>query len=281
MWVTDMDVVLLEPECCLRESRMAKKYKYIIWGRGYGGELVIGKSNEAFVRYWQDRVEDDGDSDLIDALTDWDQEFDLPEDALEDPDGMPSPMPVGEEWEPGHWHDLNDVEQISSTFADSWCQVVPVLEDDTEDDENAFDIDLKDLYCMYSREAYHDTEEPDWDSVEEEYIPVVTFFSSEKGQFWNVQLELDEPFDKELLAVSNIETNMAELTTGLYYDGKELDLEYDYYDTTGKGYYAGVGWMCTKWHDKEEFYSEPDRVEEMLNDFKDHLEWVREEENKK
>lgn len=272
-----MAVVHLAPEYYLRGSKMAKKYKYIIWGRGYGGELVIGKSNEGFVRYWQDRVEDDGDGDLIDALTDWEQEFDIPEDALEDPDGMPSPMPDGEEWEPGAWHDLSDIEQISSTFADSWCQVVPVLEDDTEDDENAINIDLNDLYCMYSREAYHDTEEPDWDNVEEEYIPIVTFFSSEKGQFWNATLELDEPFDKELLAVSNLETNMAELTTGLYYDGKELDLEYDYYDTTGKGYHAGVGWMCTKWHDKEEYYSEPDRVEEMLNDFKDHLEWVRQE----
>ena len=110
------------------------KYKYNLYAERYGGETVIGEVSEAFVDYWIDRVDDEGDSDLVDFLTDWDLEL-PPEDALDDPDSAPFPT---EDFEPGQWHELDNIEHLSSCYADADIRVVPLDDNDEEDDDNAF-----------------------------------------------------------------------------------------------------------------------------------------------
>lgn len=249
-------------------------YIYNLYAERYGGELVLGTVNESFVEHWIDRVSDDGDSELVEYLTDWDLE-DLPEDALEDPDSDPRPT---EHFEAGCWHDIDDLEHLSSAFADADIRVVPVDAEGNEDDDNSFYVPMQNLYSMYSREAYIESETPDWDDVnKDDYVPVLSFLSSEKGGFWNARLELDEPFDQKLLSVGNIESHLCELNEALFYNKEPVEFDFDYADTTGKGYYAAVGYMNTKWHDKQEQYDvDSEYWEDMCNEFDDHLEWERE-----
>lgn len=222
------------------------KYRYMIQGLGYGGELVVGTASEAFVHYWKERVEDEGDGELIEALCDWNDDDDLPEDALLDPETPPSPH---EDYDSGAWHDLDDLEHINSTFADSWISVYQLDDNDEEIDGTDERFDLSDCGNIYSRECYLTTDRDEEADEDPNIIPVVTVFSSEKGGFWNAVLEIDEPFDPKLLAVGNIESHLCELTEAVFYDGKQLDFEYDFADTTGKGMYAAVGWLNKTWHD--------------------------------
>ena len=65
----------------------------------YGGELVVGTVTKAFVDYWNPIVDEDGDGDLIDFLTDYDYEpGDISE--IEDPEAMPLPTEDPEDF--GH-----------------------------------------------------------------------------------------------------------------------------------------------------------------------------------
>jgi hypothetical protein len=225
------------------------KYRYMLIAQGYGGELVVGTTNDEFATYWAESVAEDGDSDLVEYLTAWDDQEDEPEDALVDPNRPPTPGTEDREWYPGNWHDIDDFEHISTCFADSRYSVVPVIGEDDLDYDNESWHELSDTHRFSSRECYISDEKPE--DTDDEYIPVVACFSSEKGGFWNVMLELDEPFDPKLLTVTVVETDLCELVDGVYYNGELLDLEYDYADTTGKGFYATTGWLNTKWYDSE------------------------------
>ena len=71
---------------------------------------------------------------------------------------------------------------------------------------------------------------------------------------------------------------MGEFIDTVWYDKKELETDYDYIDTTCKGYYAGVGYMNTKWHDKGEKYIEGCKSLEMYwEDFDDTVEYEKKE----
>ena len=48
---------------------------------------------------------------------------------------------------------------------------------------------------------------------------------------------------------------MSEIVENVWYDKVELEAHFDYNDTTGKGYYASVGYFNPKWHDKEDMYT--------------------------
>ena len=55
--------------------------------------------------------------------------------------------------------------------------------------------------------------------------------------------------DPNKVAVSIIETDHGEMVERLFYDKKEYDCEYDWCDSRGKGYYAGVAWFNKRWED--------------------------------
>ena len=60
----------------------------------------------------------------------------------------------------------------------------------------------------------------------------------------------------------------------VYYDKQELDANYDFNDTTGKGYDAEVGWLNMKWHDSDDLSRE--NMEEYWLEYDENVEWERE-----
>lgn len=251
---------------------MAKKYNYNLSISGYGGELVVGKTNKHFVEYWLANLEEtESDSDLVEYLVDNEWGEDVPDDALIDPEESPNPNTEDRSYEPGAWHDFDDFEHVYGVYSDNSIQLVTIDEDGNEDYENALDIDLSDVYTLYSRECYTDQTSGLYNSSEN-YVPIVSFFSAEKGGFGDIALSLDEPFDVSKFTICCVETNLATIVEQYYYDGEPLEVNSDSVSTTGKGYYAQVGYLNTKWHDKVSSY---DDMSERIEEWHEYLEYMR------
>ena len=261
----------------IRTKKSAKRYFKIYTGR-YGGELTVGTISKEFVEYWQPKLED-GDSELIETL----QRYEYEDDDMGDPD---SPIPK-EDY--NAWHDCDDLEHVTGPFSDnqySWVEVKlhtdAVYSDGLvqwkEGKEHGYEVqmyeeigDESDVHdynvYVYGREAYTN-------NIDEcvEPIPVLQFFSSEKGNFGEVVVETNgEDFDPEKLQIGVVETDLATIIEQYWYDRKPLQVDFNYSDTYGKGYYATVGFMNPAWHDTSDLYitydqSETDRVKESFND---------------
>jgi hypothetical protein len=104
-------------------------------------------------------------------------------------------------------------------------------------------------------------------------FPVLVFHSGEKGGFASYFVETDgEDFDPKKLAFSSVETNVSEIIENVYYDKVELEANYDYNDTNGKGYYAQVGYMNPKFRDDPNQYTDEYLEEEGYWEcYEDHL----------
>ena len=244
---------------------MSKRIFRIEAGR-YGGETVIGKVDKEFVDYF---LEVDEESDLIEHVTsyDWD-------------DGQPdenAPIPK----EDYYMWECDDIEHINSAYADSGFFVTEVTGLDSKHDYSETETPLEAVMCLYGREAYSMGTLPDDEDIKDDdnYVPTLAFHSGEKGGFgcWFVETD-GEPFDKYKFTYGIIETDMGEFIDSVWYDKKELECDYDYNDTTGKGYYAGVGYMNTKWHDKGEKYIEgAESLNVYWEEFDDEVEEAKKE----
>ena len=265
---------------------MSKRYFKIDTGR-YGGELVVGSINSKFVDYWAEKVEEDGDSDLIDTL----QGFEWDDDDMGDND---SPVPKEEFYA---WHECDDLEHVNGPFEDNDFHVVEIkLHQDAEyvdgiiqwkeGADHDYRVQMfeeigdeeRQSYqsCIYSRECYTTKSFLEEEDNEEEYTPVLNFFSSEKGGFGDVYVETEgEDFDPKLLQTGQVETDMATIIESYWYDRKPLQINYDYADTTGKGYYAGVGYVKKQWHDTQDTYINYDFEE--TDALKEAFEWFYED----
>ena len=216
------------------------KFRYRIEAGNYGGELTIGEVSADFVEYWKHEEQED----LIDQVVSFDDYSDDPEDALEDPDAPP----VLE----SYWHDIDDLEHQNGCYTDGTWTVTPVPADGSDDwaYDDSFEVEPT---HMYSRECYSS------DEIDEEYedqtVPVLAFHSSEKGSFACWFLDTDEEFDAEKLRFGSCESDLADLVETVYYGKEELESNYDYNDTTGKAYYARVGYVNRKWHDQLSYYT--------------------------
>ena len=250
------------------------KYRYRIEGSNYGGEAVLGKVSAEFVDYYKDKDQED----LIEAVTDFDDWNDTeePDDALLDPNAPPIPREDYYMWE------CDDFEHLNSSYADGGFFVyeVPADGSDDYDYDNEVHASLE-VAPLMSREAgLFGTDLPDHgletDSAGNQYVPVLMFHSSEKGSFAVWFVETDEPFDKYKLTYNQAETNMGEFIDDVYYDREMLEADYDYNDTTGKAYYAEVGYLNTKWHDTNDASEE--ELKEYWQDFDDNVEWEKENE---
>jgi hypothetical protein len=239
---------------------MSKRYFLVDTGR-YGGEVCVGTMPEDFVSFWNPRISDDGDSDFISHVQgiEWD-----------DPDEQDSDSPsAGEEFY--SWTEADDIEHLNGPYADSQFYVQEIqLHEDAEFTEygsvewrEGVDHDYTvakwqdvgeelgpfDYQCLYSREAYANYNEPQEDV---ETVPVMTWHSGEKGCFGQLFIETDgEDFNDELLHCGAVETDCTSIIERYWYNKQELDICWDWADTTGKGYYAWVGFMNPKWHDKQ------------------------------
>lgn len=219
---------------------MAKRRFRIEAGR-YGGEVALGKVDKEFVDYFVDKDE----SDLIEHVNSY--EWDGPEDKT-----IPKPK---EDFYA--WYECDDIEHLNNAYSDAGFYVSEVPADGSDD--FAYDEYEKEIqgYHLYDREAYHDTKLEDatytnGEDKTKDYIPVLNFHSAEKGGFacWFVETD-GADFDEKKFAFSTVATTIAEIVENAWYDKEVLEENYDACDTTGKGYYASVGYMNTKWHDKE------------------------------
>jgi hypothetical protein len=244
---------------------MSKRIFRIEAGR-YGGETVIGKVDKEFVEYF---LEVDEESDLIEHVTsyDWD-------------DGQPdgdAPIPK----EDYYMWECDDIEHINSAYADSGFFVTEVTGLDSKHDYSETETPLEAVMPLYGREAYSMGTLPDDEDIKDDdnYVPTLAFHSGEKGGFgcWFVETD-GEPFDKYKFTYGIVETDMGEFIDSVWYDKKELECDYDYNDTTGKGYYAGVGYMNTKWHDIGDKYIEgAESLNVYWEEFDDEVEEAKKE----
>ena len=252
------------------------KHRYRIEGGRWGGELVLGEVNPAFVSYY---AELNDSSELVDAVLeaeDWEQQED-DSDTLLDPEGPPHPALPGEDF---YMWENDGFEHLNSAYADGGFTVYEVPADGSEDYDYDNEVYEGEGILVYGREGgYFGTDdEPEIINEEDEegnkYVPVLAFHSSEKGSFGCWFVDTDEPFDEFKLGYGVVETNLAEFVDAVYYDKQELDCDYDYNDTTGKSYDAQVGWLNTKWHDSMENVQE--NMEDYWQEFDDNVEWEKE-----
>ena len=223
-----------------------------------GGEVAIGKVNADFVDHFMNP--EDGDSDLIEFVTSFDWG-----DADE---SIPAPY---EDFE--SWTETTDIEHINGAYSDGQWSYEEVPADGSDDYayENMIDFDA---YHLYGREAYMNDAKPE-DMTN--YKPVLQFHSSEKGSFgcWFVETD-GADFEPELVAFNSIETQVAEIVEDMWYNKELIDKEFDNSDTTGKGYYAGVGYMNMKWYDpKDKYNTEYFTENEIWKGYEQNVERVR------
>lgn len=235
---------------------MSKLYR--IDGGRYGGEFCLGTVSNAFVEYWVGKEE----YDLLNHLTglEW-----------EDEDFDPNSPPVFDDGEGYNgWYEIDDLEHMNSCFADSDFTVTLVEDRDDLYAYSEDEISLESANSLYNREGGYLSNE-----YEEGMLPALAFFSSEKGSFGSYFLELpdDEEFDPKKLRMGLCETELCDLIDCMFYDGKELECEYDYSETTGKAYHCAVGWYKPEWRETLEQYAEgSERFKEYLEDYLHEIE---------
>ena len=218
-------------------KKMGKKY--YIRGSNYGGEMTIGTVLPELVTYWQGRDEDE----LLEHLM-----------ALEDEDPG-----ANEGFDPDSPDILEDME-----YYNSWYEIDDIHHDTSSsgtelmafelDDDTQIDWDKRtdfEPHQLYSREVYTQADPQDSDPADNS-VPVLMFYSSEKGEFggWHLELDDNETFDPNLVAVSTAETDHGEMIERVWYNKVELEKDYDWCDSRGKGYYASVAWFNKRWEDK-------------------------------
>ena len=230
-----------------------------IRGSNYGGEMTIGVVTPEFVTYWQDRDE----SELIDhlmALEDWDSDGegldpDSP-DILEDMEYYNS------------WYEIDDIHHQNQSNGLE-LMAFELDEDDEIDWDKRTDFDG---FQLYSRECYTQ-DEPQDDHPDDNSVPVLMFYSSEKGDFggWYIDLEDGEEFDPKQVAFASVETDHGEMIERMWYKKEEVEQDYDFVDTRGKGYYAQVAWFNKRWEDPH-LQDDSEEWEELWSYYDEHLE---------
>jgi len=152
------------------------------------------------------------------------------------------------------FYDDADLEHGFGMYSDSNLTAYEIK--DGEEVEIEEDIPVS---CLMSREAYIT-------DSEHGSVPVMIFHSAEKGDFCSWELEAED-FDSKLLSASLVETDFGEFIQDLYYNGEKLELNDEYVDTRGKGYYAKVGWINPEWHEKREKFEDEELIKENWKEF--------------
>ena len=223
-----------------------RTYKLRLWG--YGGEYVMGTVDREIFDYFRERrlsVEEFAwDSDYA-------EENDIPEDMWP--------------FNPGCWSDCDDMGH--SWGVDRNCGTIQV------DDENGETIYEKELGSISGNGMDDEDPEPEWGGGDEFWIdsqPKVSIVfigvSSEKGTFFEADIELKTPFNPGKLVLFYDEIDGNEIITHVTYDSE--DLENYGGDTNGKSsdfsfYVAGSSENTGKY----ERYKDMDDIEYELTDW--------------
>tara|TARA_B110000503_G_scaffold137214_1_gene221036 strand:- start:1292 stop:2044 length:753 start_codon:yes stop_codon:yes gene_type:complete len=230
--------------------------RYRIDGCRWGGELTIGKISPAFARYWEDRDQDE----LVEHLIE-----------LEDGEGTDPDSPaIFDDSEYSMWHDIDDFTHISAANDDDGNFTVHDVSSvllENSDDYNAelyeYDEDHKTVkaHLLGAMDVVVNNSEPDPKielDPEDDFAPVLVFNSAEKGSFgsWFVELLDNEEFDDKKLVYTITETDYGDYVDKVFYNKIELEAHHDDCDSRGKGYFAMVGWLNTRWHGQGDWTTE-------------------------
>ena len=131
--------------------------KFRIEGGRYGGELVLGEVNPAFVSYY---AELNDTSELIDAVLeaeDWEPKEAEDNDTLLDPEGIPHPAIPGEDF---YMWENDNFEHINSAYADGGFFVYEIPADGSDDWDYDKEVYEGEAIHVYSREGgYFNTDD--------------------------------------------------------------------------------------------------------------------------
>jgi hypothetical protein len=200
----------------LLEALKAEKKKYEIHLTGYGGEIAIGRITREQYEFWKDR------EDLDEHCHDWDNEMEIPEDAIIARDGS--------------WYECDDIaHENGCEFSDAcWITVY---------DENNNEVWTSPLSSAALEERGVGVEGMNRDEHYVEYDTDVEYYfwgqNFEKGTFQTYEIEIYGKFDPARLNFSTIDVNGWELVNGVSYESIELD-DTGGYSTTGKSSDYGV-----------------------------------------
>jgi hypothetical protein len=220
-----------------------RTYRVRLWG--YGGEHVMGTVDRKVYDYFRKHRIDLSE---FAWAGDYAEENNIPEDM--------------QPFYPGSWHDCDNMGHCWGVDRSAGT-----IQIDDENGNTVYEKSLDDI-VGYDEE----NPEPEWSCGDEVWIDsqpagTVVFIgtSSEKGTFFEADLELKMPFDPSKLCLHYDEIDGNEIITSVSYDGEELNN--DGGDTNGKssdfGFYIAGSQKDGKW----ERYRNMDDIEYGLSDW--------------
>jgi len=218
-----------------------RTYKVLLWG--YGGEHVMGTVEPEIYDYFKRRRL---------SLTDyaWDSSY-------ADDNNIPEEM---QPFPPGSWYECSDMAHIHGV--DRGCGTLQILD---ENGDTVYERELEDI------DGYGD-DSPEWHGGDEVWIDekpagTVVFIgvSSEKGTFYEADIELTAPFDITKLSLGYEDVDSNEIINQVTYE--EINLDNYGGDTSGKGsdfgFYIAGSLKDGKW----ERYKDMDDIKYTLTEW--------------
>jgi hypothetical protein len=171
-----------------------RTYKIELWG--YGGEHVMGTvEREVYDYFRQHRI----------SVPDfaWGDEVSetVPEDMRP--------------FEPGCWYDCDNIGHVNGVDVSAGTMQIT--------DENGKVVYQRELSDLDGCDVQLSTCEEVWIDSQEPGTVVYYGYTSDKGSFFEADIELNEPFDPEKLLINISEFDGNEIVVGVEYDGEELD----------------------------------------------------------
>jgi hypothetical protein len=180
-----------------------RTYKIQLWG--YGGEHVMGTVDRKVYDYFKEH------------------RLSVPDYAWGGYDGeVPEDM---QPFAPGSWFDCDDMGHVNGV--DMSAGHLQIL------DENENIVYERELSSLDGCDVQLSTIEEVWIDEKDPGTVVFYGYTSDKGTFFEANIELRQPFDPEKLLIQISDFDSNEIVVGAEYDGEELD-NYGG-DTNGKG----------------------------------------------
>lgn len=225
-------------------------YKIRLWG--YGGEYLMGTVDRKIYDYFKRRRLD---------LNEYAWDSDYAED-----NNIPEDM---QPFYPGQWHDCDDMGHCWGVDRSAGT-----LQVEDQNGNVVYEKNLEDISGMGIDEENPENSEPEWHGGDEIWIDMkdpgtVVFIgtSSEKGTFFEGDIELRTPFNPGKIALKYDEIDGNEVVTGISYE--DDDIENYGGDTNGKSsdfgfYIAGSNKFDGKGYEK---YRTMDDIEYPMTDW--------------
>lgn len=224
-----------------------RTYKIRLWG--YGGEYVMGTVDRKIYDYFKARR-----LDLSEFA--WDSDY-------ADANNIPEDM---QPFYPGSWHDCDDMGHCWGVDRSAGT-----LQVEDENGDVVYEVSLEDINGFGEDDENPD---PEWLGGDEIWIDMkpagsVVFVatSSEKGTFFEGNLELKTPFNPGRIGLSYDEIDGNEIITKVTYEGEDIDNWGG--DTSGKGTDFGMYVAGSNKHDGKgyEKYRNMDDIEYTMTDW--------------